>query len=294
MKGKAVILLSTFNGEKYLSQLLNSLEKQENVDFDIFIRDDGSSDRTREIIIEYSKLFSNIRYIFENNIGYAKSFWRLLQLSSGYDYYAFCDQDDIWKKNKLYKAILMFKTENIPLLYTSRVIAINNDGKIISHNAFGTSGILNAFQAFQRSIIPGCVMVMNKRLHYYLCKYNGFMESHDWATYCIASVFGKVMYDDNSYIYYRITENNTIGIPTKFQTLKLQISRLFKKSLHTRSRFAHDFFLIFNKKIKRSVLKDSIRSLGFYREKKSEKIKLLFNFNFKGLIFKIYVLLNRV
>ena len=297
MKNNILVMLSTYNGEKYLSQQLDSILSQKGVNVDILIRDDGSKDMTKDIILQYASKFDNISYFFGKNVGYAKSFWDLVHKSKKYDYYAFCDQDDIWLDSKLEEAINKineFSKKAVPILYTSRVVSVNNNMDIISSNTFPCNKVLNVYESFQKSVVPGCTFVFNKYAISLLKKYKGFMESHDWATYAIVKVFGHVIYDNNSYINYRIHSENAIGqTQSKIKKLSVKIKRFFKENKNSRSKFAKDFYNCYKDKIPAELI-DEIKCLAFYRERKLLKLKLLFNKNFKGLIFKIYVILNKV
>ncbi|MGN1299255.1 MAG: glycosyltransferase [Candidatus Scatovivens sp.] len=293
MKNKTLILLSTYNGEKYLRDQLDSLLLQKNID--ILIRDDGSTDNTISILKEYSNLHKNISYYSGDNLGYAKSFWQLLKQKDDYEYYAFCDQDDIWLEGKIERAITLIKEEtkeNEPVLYTSNVICINNSKEIISKKVF-EGKVLNKYECLQKSILPGCTFVFNNKAQSLLKQYDGFMESHDWATYIIINYFGQVLYDKESYIYYRIHENNTLGIQTKLQKIKLKLKRFFKKSKCTRSKFAKDFYSCYYEKIPSKYIK-SIKRLAFYKESFKDQMKLLFDKNFKGIVFKLYICLKKI
>jgi len=290
------VLISTYNGEKYLSILLDSLLKQSDVEIYIIIRDDGSKDATVNIIKKYIINNKNITLVQGKNLGYARSFWELIKLAPSSDYYAFCDQDDIWLNNKLSAAILKIKElkqNNKPILYTSRVISVNNNQTIIKKNTFNTSRSLNVYESFQKSVVPGCTFVFNKEAKELLKIYDGYMESHDWAAYCIINTFGKVLYDHNSYIYYRIHENNTIGHTNSFKVFLHKIQRFFKKSKNSRSKFARDFFECYKNIIPKEYY-DEIRNLAYYRNSIKFKTSLFLSSKFKGLVFKIYVLLNKI
>ena len=298
MKNKVAVLLSTYNGEKYLEEQLNSLIKQKDVDITIIIRDDGSNDNTIKIIKKYTKKYNFIKFYTGKNKGYAKSFFDLIYNSKNYgefDYYSFCDQDDIWESNKLIQAIKKLEEyKNIPALYTSKVISVNYEMNVISDNTFNTSRVLNQYESFQKSIIPGCVFVFNNKSKEIIEKYDGYMESHDWVVYNVVNVFGKIIYDNNSYIRYRIHQDNTIGKQNKIKTLLIKIKRFFSKSKCTRSNFAKDFYETYSNEIVDEYLKTNIKYLAYYKENITYKIKLLLNRNFKGFIFKLYILLNRI
>ena len=297
-KNKVLVLLSSYNGEKYIAELIESVLNQKEVDINMLIRDDGSKDKTTDIVREYMLQHNNIELYSGENLGYAKSFWDLIKVSSqDYDYYAFCDQDDIWEENKIISAINLISKENEyknkPILYTSNVKCINNNKEYILGNAFEVNRVLNKYETFQKSILPGCTFVFNKCAKKILEKYDGFMESHDWAAYAIINVFGTVVYDTNSYIGYRIHESNTIGIDNKWNKVKGKFKRFFKKSKCVRSKFAKDFYECYEEILPQSI-KEDVKELAYYKEKLKFKVKLLFNSNFKGFIFKFYVLMNKI
>ena len=81
------VIVSTFNGEKYIEEQINSLINQEGVDVDIYVRDDGSSDNTINILEKYSCIDLEVG----QNMGYTKSFMKkLYEVPENYEYYAFC------------------------------------------------------------------------------------------------------------------------------------------------------------------------------------------------------------
>lgn len=241
---KVCILMSTYNGEKYIKEQIETLLNQIGVEINILIRDDGSTDRTVEIIKGVQSKY--ITLIEGNNLGFAQSFWSLLKNDDQFDYYAFCDQDDIWFNDKIISAIKVLDGYEGPALYTSDVITVDENGCIISNNGFGVSGILNYKEALLKSILPGCTFVFNRKLKKQLEKYEGFMISHDWTTYIIASALGEVFFDNISHIYYRIHENNTIGINSYWLNIKKKVHRLIRpKKKNTRSEVAKNIYKYF-------------------------------------------------
>ncbi len=295
MTKKALILLSTYNGEKYLSEQVESLENQENAHVDILIRDDGSSDSTVKVIEQLQSEYSNIKFFQGENLGFAKSFWDLIKNAEGYDYYGFCDQDDIWLSDKVARAISVLEKEDgsLPLLYTGDVYCVDSNGTKISESPF-KGRVLNNYETFQRSILPGCTYFFNDNALKLLKKYDGSMYAHDWAVYAIIKTFGKVVYDSEPGMKYRIHSNNTIGADSKFKTLKNKIKLFFKKSPCVRMNFARDFYDCFGDSISDEELKEAVYNLGHYQESSVIKRKLLNNKNFRGLSFKLYVVLNRI
>ena len=92
---KVQVLLSTYNGEKYIKEQIESILNQEGVEVSLLIRDDGSSDRTIEIVKKISEQNNNIILFKGQNMGPARSFMDLVKKSDEVDYYAFADQDDV-------------------------------------------------------------------------------------------------------------------------------------------------------------------------------------------------------
>ena len=98
---KVIVLLSSYNGEKYIREQLDSLLAQQLQPYRIIIRDDGSSDGTIKILEEYSTKYKHISYYTGENLKPAKSFWNLIEKTEEADYYALCDQDDVWCVDKV-------------------------------------------------------------------------------------------------------------------------------------------------------------------------------------------------
>lgn len=130
------ILLSTYNGEKYLEEQLDSLLLQSYQDFVVYIRDDGSSDRTVNIINQY--VMKDNRFINvgnSENLGCAASFINLLRNASA-DIYMFCDQDDYWLPNKLQRAVDYFSAIDPlqPTLYHCDLSVVDEKLNIIQNS----------------------------------------------------------------------------------------------------------------------------------------------------------------
>ena len=93
---KVTILMSTYNGENFLAEQIESIQQQTYTDWTLLIRDDGSKDKTREIIKRFALEDDRITFINPNkteNLGVIKSFFTLLKYQES-DYYLFSDQDD--------------------------------------------------------------------------------------------------------------------------------------------------------------------------------------------------------
>ena len=119
---KVAILVSTYNGENYIEEQLNSLINQTYKNIHIYIRDDGSKDTTIEKVKKYEKENKNITLMEAKNLGVVGSFYECLkQAFEEYEYFAYCDQDDKWNEDKIENAINMLEEKKLdsPTLYFS-------------------------------------------------------------------------------------------------------------------------------------------------------------------------------
>ena len=212
------VMMSTYNGELYLKEQIDSILSQQDVQLELYIRDDGSSDGTIDILDEYSHLV-NIHVCLGNNIGVIKSFEELiLTVPHNSEYYAFADQDDIWYSNKLSAAVKMIKEHNndVPLLYSCNQNCVDSNG-VFLYKRLPDDGIaiqptiLNTF--FQNNYC-GCTMVLNiKLLNNIIFSYKTAGKSlrvvHDTWAVTVAQATGEMIYDANPYMDFRRHDNNT-------------------------------------------------------------------------------------
>ena len=108
---KICVLMSTYNGDKYIIEQIESILNQKKVNVELLIRDDGSTDKTLEILEEYSKKYKNLKYYSGQNLKTARSFMDLLFRAGEYEYYSFSDQDDVWDLDKLTVGISYLKDD---------------------------------------------------------------------------------------------------------------------------------------------------------------------------------------
>ena len=292
-KPSVQILMSTYNGEKYLGTQLDSLFNQKDVNVSLLVRDDGSSDNTTSIIEDYAKE-NPIKLIRGNNKGYANSFWELVQKAEDSDYYAFCDQDDFWCEDKLMAAIKMISDKgNVPVLYTSNVDTVDDALNLITHNAFPVTDVQNFNQSLLTSILPGCTFVFNKELLPYLKQYKGLVISHDWLVYIIAAGVGIVLFDDKPHIKYRIHGNNVLGIQSPIKKLKVQIHNFFyPKYPNGRSVVSRNIYESFGADLSEEDAKVA-RLFGYYKSQYRNIWSLLKYDEFRDFILDVLLLLKK-
>ncbi len=212
-----IVLLSTYNGEKYVRDQLDSLLRQTLQPDLIYIRDDGSKDNTVAILKEYAERYPFIKYYCGENKGPARSFWELIRSCEEADYYALCDQDDVWFDDKLSVAVKRLKKENdkMPLLYCSKYTLTDADLNPIDSNVSS----LYSFSDFPHALIyhtaPGCTFVYNHEARKKIVKYDVEKEYciiHDAIIHKVVTLFGKMILDSEPHMYYRQHGSNEIGM----------------------------------------------------------------------------------
>jgi glycosyltransferase involved in cell wall biosynthesis len=219
----ATILLCTFNGERFLGEQLDSLQRQSFTNWRLIASDDGSSDRTRSILHAFKNSHEpgRVEIIDGPQRGAAANFLCLAcREGLASDYYAFCDQDDIWEANKLARAvgILEQMDAGVPTVYGSRTRLIDAAGREI-----GFSPLFSRAPSFRcalvQSIAGGNTMVFNQNARELLV-FGGagvIVPSHDWWLYqAVSASGGLVHYDAFPSVRYRQHAGNVIGSSTGF------------------------------------------------------------------------------
>ena len=210
---KVIVLMSTYNGEKYIREQLDSILNQKNIDVSILVRDDGSTDTTKDILDEY-KLNGKLDWYSGENLRTAKSFLDLvIKAPITADYYAFSDQDDIWLENKLNRAVDLLEEldDKLPRLYCSDYQLVDTNLNILPDNNHVSTETFNA--AIVSSCCTGCTTVFDRNLKEVLSKQmpDIVLMHDDWAHKVCLAVGGKVVFDKEKNILYRQHGNNVDG-----------------------------------------------------------------------------------
>jgi len=200
---KVAILMSTYNGDKYLEQQIESIINQKNVCISIYIRDDGSSDNTVSILKAYNER-NLIQYYSGSNMKPAKSFIELLcRVSNDYDYYAFSDQDDVWVDEKIIKSIQLIEKHknNVPALAVSNLQPVNKDLVPLGGKLLPDKIVLDFRQLLIYSPhLFGCTMLFNQNLKQIVSSYgepNKIIMRALWVA-VIAAAIGTIEMYSNS------------------------------------------------------------------------------------------------
>lgn len=216
------ILMATYNGEKYIERQLQSIIQQTCPDWKLTVRDDGSTDRTREILERYAARYPEKITLKGKgeNLGARRNFLSLLSESRA-DYIFFSDQDDIWREDKLAVTLgAMKETErrsgvHTPVLIHTDLQLIDDAERLISPSFWEYSRISGAESRVSRLLIQncatGCAMCINRALADLCIDSGEDIVMHDWWIALIASAFGVIRSIPEPTVLYRQHGGNEIG-----------------------------------------------------------------------------------
>lgn len=280
---KVNILLSTYNGEKYLEEQLNSLVNQIDVELDILVRDDGSKDATLNIIQQYMQKYNYIHLYKGKNLGPTFSFLDLLQNSHEADYYAFCDQDDVWDTDKMIKAVEAMESDNekeIPQLYYCEMRVTDEKRNFLYFVQKTRPKQKNKYTSLLENAASGCSMVFNKVARDLLCmKQPEYCSMHDAWVFMVCSMFGKVYYDPNPHMDYRQHTNNVAGAGKEgglHYNLKMIMERMRQKERQPRYLNAINFEKCYGELLNEEDRK-KLKKITNYKKSFISKLILLFD-----------------
>ncbi len=245
---RILVLLSTYNGEIFIREQLDSILGQKNVEVDILVRDDGSDDNTLKILQEYRMAYKGqITIVDGSNVGAANSFMQLLKYAKDkdYDYYALSDQDDVWLADKMNAAIQMCSTTlkiEKPTLYFGRYQMV--DSCLNKIETPWQKPKISFGHALVDNVATGCTMVFNRSLLLKLCEYEpDYLVMHDdWIFKVCVALGGDIYYDENPMILYRQHSHNVIGGigDAFFKRWFQRIRKIFARSENKRFRIAQE------------------------------------------------------
>ena len=231
---KIAILLSTYNGTKYLEEQLDSILNQTYSNYVIVARDDGSYDDTIQLLNKYAKKFTDKFHLLEQdllNLGASDSFSYLIEYvlenkqSLGLEsaYMMFCDQDDIWSLEKIHKQIdEMLKVEKqqtgtkpMPVLIHSNLRVVSEEKSLIAESFVHYQGLEIERNRFTNlvisNVVTGCTAFINEALARKAVPVSKKAIMHDWWLALVAAAFGKVIFLAKPLVRYRQHDSNTIG-----------------------------------------------------------------------------------
>ena len=241
---KVNILMSTYNGQQFLTEQIRSIQDQSYTDWTLFIRDDGSSDNTKEILKDFERQDSRIHLIDSDksdNLGVIKSFHKLVNHDRA-DYYFFSDQDDVWLPNKLELSLKEAQNylADLPLMVYMDLKVVNQDLKIMTESMVKSQSHhanTELVQELTENTVTGGVAMINHALAEMWQETDDILM-HDWYLALLASAFGNLVFIDQPGELYRQHSDNVLGART--------LSKRFKKWIRPHILFAVYWDLIKN------------------------------------------------
>ncbi|MBB6454510.1 glycosyltransferase involved in cell wall biosynthesis [Salirhabdus euzebyi] len=207
------VCMATYNGEKFVIQQLESVLKQLNDTDEIIVVDDGSKDRTVELIKRNfgERVKVNLN---ENNLGVIKSFEKAIKMAKG-EYIFLCDQDDVWEEVKVSKILEAFKNENA-MLVTHDALVVDASFEVIhpSWNEYNGNKVKqNIIGNLLKNAFTGCMMAFRKELVPYIVPFPQSIEMHDqWIALVCKIEKKKIVHLSEPLMKYVRHGNNVTGM----------------------------------------------------------------------------------
>lgn len=304
MNYSCVVLMSTYNGERYVGEQIDSIINQDEVDVYLLIRDDGSSDNTISVLKEkVCKNPNQILLIEGANVGIHQSFADLMNSNMGdAEFVAFADQDDVWDSNKLSTAITQLLLNKADFYSSaSRLVDSNmNDLHATTSNSKLHNYYINSVSSVLSPGSQGCTIVVTRSFFDSLREHGipSYYGHDTWIT-VVAYYLNKSIYDADAHMSYRQHNQSWTGNrKNKFAQQRREF-KFFIKGMKRYSMLSNDLLTKYNKEFegeKRRVLE----LLSKPHKSMNDRINLILTKDFgkygfvQNCIFKLFVLLGKV
>lgn len=259
-RAHVAIMMATYNGEEYVAEQIGSILDQSHTEWALFVRDDGSTDSTSQIIERYAEKSEGRIFVVDDPAlhggGSKENFAAILawvKRNRNFDYFMFCDQDDIWVSNKVETSLRACQIAegdgSIPTLVHTDLEAVDKGlgtlgASFIRFRALDPSKTDLQHLLVQNNV-TGCTMLWNKALCDLVDLTSPAVAMHDWWMSLIASAFGKIIFLDRSTIKYRQHGSNVVGA-TNVNSISFVLKRLMgsnhvRQTLNSSFEQAHAF-----------------------------------------------------
>lgn len=215
------VAMTTYNGAQYIIEQLDSIRLQTRMVDEIVIIDDGSNDETMEFVRDYAKKYPECGIRLEQNktnLGYKKNFYKAISLCNG-DITFLCDQDDCWLEDKVERMCQVLEKHPEIGVLSSAFVQIDGEGnrgerKSVYKKSMADEELLNVpiEDLVFHNISQGCAMAIRKDIKDMFLRYFDDTIPHDWMINVIAGMRKKCYYWNVPMFFYRIHDNNTIGL----------------------------------------------------------------------------------
>lgn len=273
MKKHIAILMSIYKPNNFFEEQLESISNQSLIsEITLFIRNDGESNEfIKNTILKWSKKI-DIVYEEGKNLGAAGSFWSMvLNDNIQADYYAFCDQDDIWFPNKIEEQIKSLKDKDVSICNCT---IIDKNGKILKQRMYSNSFKFNIINTFICGSVQGCAMTFTNDFRKKLLTKNiRYIPMHDFIFQLYALANDSLVWIKEPLFYYRTHENNVVYKQNKNIKYYLSKYKIMSKSDKSIAIVAQD--LLSNEK---DIIGNNayfLKLLSSYQENIQKKFKII-------------------
>lgn len=219
---KVEILLASYNSEKYLRELLDSLEAQSYTHWQLLVHDDGSHDQTLAILKAFEKRQNRTVKIYRSKkqLGPMRSFEQLLKNSSA-DYLMFCDHDDVWLPHKIEESLACI--QQLEQQNPDKAALVFSDLEVVDeqlntiHSSFwnyskvNPGNVYNVYKLLINNPAPGCTFIMNKKVKPLVLPFPEQARMHDWWIILKVAESGVIDYLKKPGLRYRQHKKNKVG-----------------------------------------------------------------------------------
>lgn len=231
------VAMTTYNGEKYIEQQLYSILNQTRPVDEVIICDDGSNDRTVDIIKSMKddriKLVEN-----DSNLGYIMNFKKAISLTQG-EYIFLSDQDDIWEPNKVETMVNLMEETGCDALCSNFSLIDKDSRRITNRECLQIDSFIEKaknrilqisfFRLLFGNIAQGCTYCFTKKIKQVYLEIDNKEVIHDYQIMLIAAAIGKVLFLNEKLIRYRLHDNNSIGFGHKKREWIIKKKKISKK-----------------------------------------------------------------
>lgn len=281
------IVMAAYNGDQYIVEQIDSILASSYQSFELYIYDDGSKDNTMSILRNYENQYPEKIHVFQNesNLGVSKNFLRAFCLTTA-DYVMFCDQDDVWKSNKI--GISLKRIRNMEAQFGKQVpMAVFTDASVVDkdlkelYSSFFDSNHLEpkktdlAHLLMENKLI-GCTIMVNAAVRNVLksSHYPQYAKFHDWWIALIAASFGKIGYVNETTLLYRQHGGNVVGGADFLSYFKNRITSLGRQreAIRILEKQAEEFLLLYGSQLegdKKEIIRNfaELQRTGFIKKR---------------------------
>jgi len=299
---KVAVLMSSYNGEDFILQQIDSILNQRNVKVQIYIRDDGSTDRTLKIIERFK---DNVTLFRDENAGLKNSFGSLIwDKNIKADFYAFSDQDDVWDEDKLLTAVSVLSEYDGVGMYASNQRVVDANLNFIKplygseNNDLPFPEYKNFEDCFLHCNYFGNTIVLNEDAMMVIRSYRppSMIVQHDTWVSIIVYMFGTIVFDSTMHSSYRQHRKNAVGGLVGPSSILKKVNTVINKQ-PVYARLANLLIKGYQKQIRINDLKwlHIVSKLP----QKTAKIQLLFDKNvkdksiYKTLVLKVLIVFSK-